>query len=100
MFISMSFFRLEKFFFVLLKILSGPMSCNSSLSSILICHRFDLFIVSKISWMFFVRNFFLGLTFSLTDVSTYSLVSSTHEILASISYSVAEAYLFSTCLNF
>lgn len=62
------------------------MSYNSSLFSILISHRFDLFIVSKFSWMSYVRIFFFGLTFSLTDASTYSLVSSMHEILASISY--------------
>ena len=52
--------------------------------SVPITHRFGLFIVSQLSWMFSVRNF-VHFAFSLTDVSIFSMVSSTPEILTSIS---------------
>jgi hypothetical protein len=45
---------------ILLKMFSGPLSWESLLSSISILLRFGLFIVSWISWMFWVRRFFLG----------------------------------------
>jgi hypothetical protein len=67
-----------------LKIFTGPLSWESSLSSIPIILRFGLFIVSWIFWMFWVRRF-LHFTFSLTVVSMFSMVSSVPEILSSIS---------------
>jgi hypothetical protein len=64
MFMSISFFRLRKFSsLILLKIFTGPLSWESSLSSIPIILRFGLHIVSWISWMFLVR-IFLPFTFS------------------------------------
>ena len=66
---------------ILLEIFSGPRSCDSLPSSIPIILRLDLFIVFQ---MFCVRKF-LALTFSLTDVSIYSIVSSLPEMFSSIS---------------
>ena len=45
--------------------------------------RLGLLMVSQISWMFCVRNF-LDLTFSLTDVSISSIVSSMPESLPAL----------------
>jgi hypothetical protein len=91
MLMCISFFRLGKFFSIMLKILTGPLSWESSLPSILITIRFDLFIVSSISWMFWVRSF-LNFLFSLTVVSIFSMVSSAPEILSSyLLYSVGSA---------
>jgi hypothetical protein len=57
MIMGTSFFRLGKFSsIVLLKMFAGPLSWNSSLSSIPVILRFGL-IVSWISWMFWVRSF-------------------------------------------
>jgi len=54
---GISFFRLWMFSSViLLKIYTGPLSWDFLLSSIPIILRFDLLIVSWISWMFWVRN--------------------------------------------
>jgi hypothetical protein len=76
MFLGISFFRLGKFSsIILLKIFTGPLSWESSLSSKSIILRFDLLIVSWISWMFWVRSF-LHFAFSLTVVSMFSMVSS------------------------
>jgi hypothetical protein len=84
MFMDISLFSLGKFSsIILLKIFTGPLSWESSLSSMPIILRFHL-IVSSISWMFGVRSFFLFL-FSLTVVSMFSMVSFTPEILSSIS---------------
>ena len=80
---GISFFRLGKFStMVLLKIFSGLLSSEYS-SSISIILRFGLFIVSQISCMSYVN--FLGLTFSLADVSVSFLVSSRPEIVSSTS---------------
>jgi hypothetical protein len=85
MFMGISFFKLGKFsFIILLKIFTGPLSWESSLSSIPINIRFGLCIVSWISWMFWVRSL-LHFAFSLTAVSMFSLVSSVPEVLSSIS---------------
>jgi hypothetical protein len=46
---------------------------------------FDHFIVCKISWIFLLE-IFLDLTFSLTNESISSIVSSMPQILSSISY--------------
>jgi hypothetical protein len=81
MFISISFFRLGKFSsIILLKIFAAPLSWKSSLSSIPIICRFDLLILSCISWMFGIRSL-LHFAFSLTVVSIFSVVSSAPEIL-------------------
>jgi hypothetical protein len=73
MFMGISFFRLGKFYsIILLKILTGPLSWESSLSSIPIILRFGLLTVS---WMFWVRSF-LHFAFSLTVVSVFSKASS------------------------
>jgi len=72
------------FFYVLLKIFTGPLSWETSLSSILIICRFDLFIVSWISCRFWASSFFC-FTLSLTVVSMISMESSAPEILSSIS---------------
>jgi hypothetical protein len=69
----------------LLKIFTGPLSWESSLSSIPIILRFGLFIVSWISWMFWVIRVFLPCAFSLTIVSMFSMVYSAPEILSSVS---------------
>ena len=77
-------FRLGKFSSViLLKIFTGPLSWESSVSSILIILRFGLLIVSWISWMVLVKSF-LHYAFSLTVVSRFSMVSSASEILLSL----------------
>jgi hypothetical protein len=74
-------FRLGKFSSIILfKIFTGPLSWESSLSSIPIILRFSLLIVSWVSWMFCVRSF-LHFSFSLTVVSMFSMVSSAPEIL-------------------
>jgi hypothetical protein len=85
MFMGISFLRLGKFSsIILLKIFIGPLSCDSSFSSISSILRFGLLIVSWISWMFWVRSS-LHFAFSLTVVSIFSMVSYTPEILYSIS---------------
>lgn len=63
---------------ILLKMFSGPLSWVSLLSSIPIILMFFFFIVSWISWMFWVRSFFY-FEFSLTIVSISSKVSSMPE---------------------
>ena len=84
MFMGIYFFRLEKISsIILLKIFTGPLSWESSLSSIPIILRLALLIVSWISWMFWV-SIFLHFTFSLVVVSLFSMVSSVTEILSSI----------------
>jgi hypothetical protein len=72
---------------VLLKIFTSPLSWDSSLSSIPIILRIGLLIVSWISWMFWVRSFFVCVL-SLTVVSMFSMISSAHKILSSISCSL------------
>jgi hypothetical protein len=85
MFIVIFFFRLGKFSsIILLKIFTGPLSWESSFSSIPIILRFGLLNVSWISWMFWVRSFLL-FAFSLIVVSMFSMVSSAPEIHSSIS---------------
>ena len=85
MFMGMSFFRFGKFSsIILLKVFTGPLSWESSLSSIPIILEFGLLIVFWISWMFWIRSF-LPLAFSLSVVSMFSMVSSVPEILYSIS---------------
>ena len=85
MFMCITFFRFGKFSsIILLKIFAGPLTWESSLSSIPIFLRFCLLIVSWISWMFRVRRF-LHFAFSFTVVSMFSMVSSVPEILYSIS---------------
>jgi len=82
---GISFFRLGKFFsMILLKIFTGPLSWESSLSSIPIILRFDLLIESWISYMFWTSSFFC-FTLSLTVESMISMESSAPEILSSIS---------------
>ena len=81
-----SFFSFGKFPSMnLLKMFSGPLCWELSLSSFLIFPRFCLFIVSWISWMLWVRRF-LCFEFSLTVLSISSMVSSAPKILSSISY--------------
>jgi hypothetical protein len=70
---------------ILLKIFSGPSSWKSSYFSIPIILRFDLYMVSQISWMFCVRNF-SDLAFSLTNLTISSVVFSVSEILSSTSF--------------
>jgi hypothetical protein len=70
---------------MLLKIFTGPLSWESSLSSIPIILRLGLLIVFWICWMFWVRSF-LHFAFSLNVVSMASMVSSAPEILSSSSY--------------
>jgi hypothetical protein len=67
-----------------MKIFTGALSWESSLSSIPIILRFGLLILSWISWMFWVRSF-LYFAFSFTIVSVFSMASSAPEILSSIS---------------
>jgi hypothetical protein len=68
----------------LLKTFSCPLSWESLFSSILIILRFGLFIVSWISWMLWVSSI-LCFECSLTIVSIFSMISSTPEVLSSIS---------------
>jgi len=85
MFMGISFFRLGKFSsMILLKIFTGPLSWESSLSSIPIILRFDLPIESWISCMFWTSSFFC-FTLSLTVVLMISMESSAPEFLSSIS---------------
>jgi hypothetical protein len=81
MLVSITLFRLGKFFFYdfVLKCF-----CISSFS-IPIILGFGVFIVCHISGMFCAR-IVLDLIFSLTEVSMSSLVSSMPEIISSISY--------------
>ena len=78
---------------ILLKIFS--MFLDWDYSPILLILRFDLFIVSQTSWMFCVRKF-LDLTFYLTDASVSSIIS-TPEIFSSISCTVCDACVCSSC---
>lgn len=65
-------FRLEEFSSLsLVKMFPGPLKWESSISIPTIL-RFDIFIVSQISWIFCVL---LDLTFSFTNVSISSIVS-------------------------
>ena len=85
MFMGISFFGLEKLSsIILLKIFTGPLSWQSSLSFIPIILRFGHFIVSWISWMFWVRSCLLFVV-SLT-VSMSSMVYSIPEIFSSLFY--------------
>jgi hypothetical protein len=68
----------------LLKLFSGPLSWDPLPSSIPVILRFNHFVVSRISWIFWVRSFSY-FVFSLTDESIPSMVSSMPEILSSIS---------------
>jgi hypothetical protein len=78
-------FRLGKFSSTILwKIFTGPLSWESSLSSISTILKFCLLIVSWISWMFWIRSFLLS-AFSFTVVSMFSMVSYAPEILSFIS---------------
>ena len=63
---------------------AGSLSSKSTLSSVSIIPRSNLFIVSWISWMFWVKSF-LFLVFSFTVVSIPSMSSFTADILSSIS---------------
>jgi hypothetical protein len=79
------FCRLGKIsFIILLKIFTGPLSWESSLSSIPIIFKFGLLIVSRISLIVWVRTFLL-FAFSFTVVSMFSMVSSATKILSSVS---------------
>ena len=69
---------------ILLKIFFVPLNWNSSPSSTSTIFRFDLWILSQISWIFYARRL-LYLTFSLTDIFISSIESSTPKILSSIS---------------
>jgi hypothetical protein len=71
----------EVFFYNFVEDITGPLSWESSCSSIPIILRFGLLLVSWISWMFWVKSF-LHFTFSLTVVSMFSM---THEILSFMS---------------
>jgi len=85
MFMGISFFCLGKFSFImLLNVFTGPLSWESSLSSIPVVLQFDLLIVYSISCMFWAWSF-LCFTLSLTVVSMLSMVSSVPKILSSIS---------------
>jgi len=84
MFMGITFFRLGMFSLILLKIFTGPLSWESSLSSIPIILRFDLLIESWISCMFWTSSF-ICFTLSLTVVSRISVESSAPKILSSIS---------------
>jgi hypothetical protein len=96
MFIGISFFRLGKFFpVILLKMFSGPWSWESS-SSIPIIFSLGLFIVSLISCMIFVRKF-LDLAFSWSDVSVTSTYLLCLRFSLSSLYSVGEASVCSSC---
>jgi hypothetical protein len=66
---------------IFLKTFSGPLSWESSFYSIPIIHRFGLFILSRMLWV----SRFLCFKFSLTVSLISSTVSSTPEILSSIS---------------
>jgi hypothetical protein len=80
MIMGLSFFRLGKFSsIILLKIFTDPLIWESSLSSVAIILRFGLLIVSWICWMF------LYFAFSLTVLLMFSMISSSPEILSSIS---------------
>jgi hypothetical protein len=58
MFMGISFFRLGNFSSItLLKIFTGPLIGESSLSFMPIILRFYLLIVSWVSWMFWVSSF-------------------------------------------
>ena len=90
MFMDISFCRLGMISSItLLKIFTGPLSWESSLSSIPIILRFGLLIVSWISWMFWVGVFLL-FAFSLTVVSMFSMVSSAPDSLFYLLYSLVD----------
>jgi hypothetical protein len=91
---GISFFGLGNFSsIILLKIFTGPLSWESSFSSIPIILRFCLLIVSWISWMFWVRSF-LHFAFSFTVVSMASMVSSAPEILSYLLYSIVDTGIY------
>jgi len=91
------FFRLGKFSsIVLLKIFTGSLSWESSVSSIPIILRFVLLILSWLSRMFWIRSF-LCFAFSLTVVSMFSMVSFVPEILSSIFCTLLVMLMSMTC---
>jgi hypothetical protein len=59
-YIDLTIFSLRKFSSILLKTVSGPLPWLSSSSSLPIIQRFDVFIVSQISWMFHERSCVFG----------------------------------------
>jgi len=67
----------------MLKIFTGPLSLESSLSYIPIFLRFELLILPWISCMFWAENFLL-FPLSLTVLLMFSMVSSALEILSSL----------------
>ena len=95
MFMGISFFKLGKFSStILLKIFTWPLIWESSLSPIPSIFRFHLFIVSWISWMFWVRSF-LFWAFSLTVVSLFSvIIFCTWDSLFYLLYSVSDACMY------
>lgn len=83
-----------------LNIFSEFVNKNSFPSCNPIVLRFDLFIVSQISWMFCIENYLMVNQYThLTNVSIYFIVFSITYILHSITCIVFEVCLCSTCLN-
>jgi hypothetical protein len=78
---------------ILLKLFSVPLPWVSSPSSVPIICRFGLFMASQTSWMFCAWNFF-QFKFSLAKVSISSILSSVHEVLSSVSYSLLVRFAF------
>jgi hypothetical protein len=80
---GISFFRLGKISpIMLLKMFAGPLSGESSLSSLPIIFRFSQFIL--LDFLNVLRLEFLLYVFSLTAVLMSSMASFTAEILSSI----------------
>lgn len=73
--IDVSFFRLGKSsYMILLKMFPVPLTWVSSHSSMPIICRFDLFMVSQVSWMLFLPEFFF--TLSVSELSISFILSS------------------------
>jgi hypothetical protein len=83
MVMGISFFRLGKFSIILLKILTGPLSWESSLSITIILRCLRCLIVSWISWMFWVRSFLIFAFFDCCVNIFYDIFCT--EVLSSIS---------------
>ena len=86
------FIRLGKFSsIILLKIFIGPLSWESSLSSIPIILRFHLLIVSWISWMFWVKELFAFCIFFDFNVNVFFGIFCPWDSLFYLLYSVSDA---------
>ena len=95
MFIGISFFRLWKFSSIIfLKIFTGPLNWESSLSSTPVILRCGLLCVSWISWMLWLR-IFLYFPFTLSMFSFFFLFFFLYLIFSLFTFQMLSLFLVS-----